>query len=682
MLSRFSVDRWCELLLVAVTLIAALACLPDTVKTDDAFITLRYARNLADGHGFVFNPGEHHLGTTSPLFAIGIAGVVRCGVDPLIAASALHVVAVMCLGLVGAALVGPGPRRLWSWSFALLFAVQPVVQFQVGMETSLYTAVGFGCVWLAVTDRRAALGAACVALGLLRPDGAALVLLLLGYRAARARAMPWRELAVMALVASPWLVYSVASYGSPLSATAGAKVAQGESGLWNSWLSELLPTLGYGFVVWLAVAALGAVIAWRDRRAGPLLIGGWLVLNAGGFVLSGVPAYGWYYIPTIAQALFLATYGAISLVERLLARTGQHGSWLRPAVVALLAAAIGGFELADNTRSSLLPGDLAPVRDRYQPLGRWLERSTPDGASVLALEVGILGYYSRRSIVDLLGLVTPGLAEHVITGDHVARAMAEHAPDYALSHPRATDGHEGGLWDDLARDYTQVRSLGDSTIWRRVERSEPDLAEDLLARLPDSARCVLFTGFPTCLDTGRFAAEVARRRPALAVSWRLDPSVDTLAQIKPDGALVVAAMPPAAELELDAEALARWQPMNAKRIEGSQTRYAVHSPAPVLRGRVDVSGPLRRIIVRMRVENIVGAERTIGALRWTSDFNAVADHWNAVTFPVTKTDALVDVEVELPRGRFCAEDRLDELLLMPIAQPGVVEIESIRIQRW
>src|ERR1700688_1940514 len=37
---------------------------------DDAYVTLRHAANLIKGLGFVFNAGEHVLGTTSPLFAL------------------------------------------------------------------------------------------------------------------------------------------------------------------------------------------------------------------------------------------------------------------------------------------------------------------------------------------------------------------------------------------------------------------------------------------------------------------------------------------------------------------------------------------------------------------------------------------------------------------------------------
>jgi len=40
---------------------------------DDAFITFRYAENIANGIGFVYNEGERLLGTTTPLFTLILA---------------------------------------------------------------------------------------------------------------------------------------------------------------------------------------------------------------------------------------------------------------------------------------------------------------------------------------------------------------------------------------------------------------------------------------------------------------------------------------------------------------------------------------------------------------------------------------------------------------------------------
>ena len=50
---------------------------------DDAYITFRYARNLAEGLGLVYNPGEWVLGTTAPLWAMLLGGGYRLGLTDL-----------------------------------------------------------------------------------------------------------------------------------------------------------------------------------------------------------------------------------------------------------------------------------------------------------------------------------------------------------------------------------------------------------------------------------------------------------------------------------------------------------------------------------------------------------------------------------------------------------------------
>jgi hypothetical protein len=42
---------------------------------DDAFITFRYARSIAAGAGFVYNPAEPVLGTTTPLYTLILAAL-------------------------------------------------------------------------------------------------------------------------------------------------------------------------------------------------------------------------------------------------------------------------------------------------------------------------------------------------------------------------------------------------------------------------------------------------------------------------------------------------------------------------------------------------------------------------------------------------------------------------------
>jgi arabinofuranosyltransferase len=50
---------------------------------DDAYISFRYARNLIEGHGLVFNPGEKVEGYTNFLWVLIIAMGMKLGADPV-----------------------------------------------------------------------------------------------------------------------------------------------------------------------------------------------------------------------------------------------------------------------------------------------------------------------------------------------------------------------------------------------------------------------------------------------------------------------------------------------------------------------------------------------------------------------------------------------------------------------
>ncbi len=69
--------------LALILILLVLARIAETAATgftaDDAFITYRYADNLARGNGFVYNIGERVQGTSSPLFTLMLAGVALLG---------------------------------------------------------------------------------------------------------------------------------------------------------------------------------------------------------------------------------------------------------------------------------------------------------------------------------------------------------------------------------------------------------------------------------------------------------------------------------------------------------------------------------------------------------------------------------------------------------------------------
>ena len=152
--------------------------------TDDAFISFRYARNLLDGHGLVFNPGERVEGYTNFLWTLELAGIWGLfGVRPEHSAPWLSVL--FTVGTLAAVLYQiarmPFLRRrgLVAWmSMGLLCgsATFAVWTSAGGLETRQFTFFIVAAVVLLSVHRSSRLGllSVSVSLGLAsltRPEG-------------------------------------------------------------------------------------------------------------------------------------------------------------------------------------------------------------------------------------------------------------------------------------------------------------------------------------------------------------------------------------------------------------------------------------------------------------------------------------------------------------------------------
>ena len=134
--------RWLPYLILLVALLARL--LPALHIIDNSYITFRYARNLLAGSGFVYNPGELVLGTTTPLYTLLMAalGFLFGGAQapfPQIAVvvnALADAVTAWLLWQMGKSL----RHEIAGIAAALLWALAPYsVTFAIGgLETSVY----------------------------------------------------------------------------------------------------------------------------------------------------------------------------------------------------------------------------------------------------------------------------------------------------------------------------------------------------------------------------------------------------------------------------------------------------------------------------------------------------------------------------------------------------------------
>ena len=459
---------------------------------DDFFITYRYAWNLAQGNGFVFNPGERVYGVTEPGMVFWLAfwhrltGVPVHWLGTVTTAIGLVVTAGLLLGFhpqrshpagslgdpkdLGEGKVRPPrsfrlvPRPQDDRSTGLAFFLGGTLLVS---STFLWAVHGAGVfvVFALLTaaavcaERRPGLaGGLASAAVWLRPDAgvglAALGLLLWRER----RRFPVRFALVAAAGLAAGLLASWLYFGTVVPNTLGAKrvfaawdPAARASGraFWAGAVPLLRRHLGSW---WPAAAGLGAAGLWplwrRGGRPGRLLLLFGVSL-AVLYPLLGVPFFAWYVVPTVMALLYGIGFAAEA------AAGAVRPPRVRQAVVVLLFLLLAVPAAVRGRRWMNATADL-PHYEAYRAAGLWIRGNYGPSAEVSALEVGTVAYWSERHVEDLLGLVTPAAIPFVERQD-VARAFYNHPTEVVVLKP-SLEGLigplRGGAW--FRRRYEEI----------------------------------------------------------------------------------------------------------------------------------------------------------------------------------------------------------------------------------
>lgn len=510
------------------------------IALDDAYITYRYARHLAEAGTLLYNltQPENAFATTAPAYAVALAGLHRLGADiPWTAAVAGVLGILLAAWALGDALARAARSSHFAWPAATglaaggLLAFAPLLWLVLGMEGLPTLGVTLLAFWFANRRQDAA---AAVLLGVamaLRFDAAAAtaawgLLLLL-----RRRAQAWPALALCGGTALALYGLMHFGLGVPLPSTLGSKQAQVALGITGffpgasyldgaAWIAT-----GYGrqspwamgLLALLALAGLARILgAWRTGvsalHAGPppatlgvhgyvalLLL--WAACHLALYVVLGVTPYLWYYLPFVAVLSALAALGLTTLACLLPDRRG----WLRPlAFGLLLAVAASGLvrsqrlmqqqlrDYADlpitDPRSAVLPGVQIPS---YREAGQWLAANTAPQATVGVADVGLIGYYSQRPMIDFWGLLDRDVADALARRDLVWALYAKQ-PDYlALYGEAPLFGYDifKDRWFQSAYEPIYRVPAGKVTIY---QRKLPRVTPEALAAPPAGATPVVF----------------------------------------------------------------------------------------------------------------------------------------------------------------------------------------------
>jgi len=411
---RAAGDPWALAFWVALGLLFLLQVLGfRDLRHDDAYISYRYGQNLAEGQGFVFNPGERLMGSTAPGHAL-LAGALY----PLSGLEGLPT----WMAILGCA--------AWSAQSAALFLLlRPAIG--VGWAAGVALSVGVGAAgaasWVALETHIpvacvlfsfvAALGkrwlwaASLVAIaGFFRPDAFLVALLLAPLCVRDLGFSSWRPALLGLALALPWFAFAWAYFGSPLPNSLSAKVQASTPSAYALHVAQhpaplLLfasrPALHAGF--W-SLALVGAVFAVR-REPGLWLLPAYAALHLATYVLlAPPPAHTWHLYPGAAIAVALAIC-ALAAAGSWVHRGRQPLALPAAVLVGLLAAAhlYQTGEFAFSHRQAYWHG----ARDAaYRELADYLVANAEPSDRVASGEVGTIAYYSRLPIYDLVHLVS------------------------------------------------------------------------------------------------------------------------------------------------------------------------------------------------------------------------------------------------------------------------------------
>jgi len=466
---RRAVERWLPLVLVLLALAEfGRESWAPTAQVDDSFISYRYARNLVDGLGLVYNAGERVEGMTNLLWTLLVAAGLELGFDAKAVGHALGLASGAGVLWLTYLYARTGRKRRGGWVAGIApWLVLSFVSFAYwatsGMETPLFTALVTATLAAHARGRLAWAALAAFLASATRPDGVLVAGVVFGlhvlgsWRVERWRALLWP--AVYSLLMIGLTLFRLAYYGSPVPNTFYAKVG-GVPPLRGVYYTLGFFVAGVWPLLFPAAFALAREARWRAAAAYAAVVTAYVAAIGG----DAFP-YSRFFVPLLPALAALAVRGAALALER--GRLAGGIAWaciasvvgvnyfglykwgvglcvlvlalawavvagwerrrpaLLPTLVALLALALqaGGVYPSLEGRVAGAPwqrtraASLQHSRDYNERLEQLALRRTRlvherDGRTPLVATggIGAFGYYAGVPILDLFGLVDPEIA--------------------------------------------------------------------------------------------------------------------------------------------------------------------------------------------------------------------------------------------------------------------------------
>lgn len=462
---------WTVLSLLAVCSITSFRHYYNGALIDDAYITFRYARNIATGYGYVYNPEEYIQGTSTPLFTLLLAFVAWLGADIPTASTIIGAISVtLTVVMVFFALRSLQSSVAGIVGVAFMLTSSAYMSIATdGMETATYIffiALSFYLFITGYENLSFLVASFCL---LIRLDGAAVLLSLTIISWWRQKAFPYTNLLIPVLLIGLWFGFSYTYFGSVFPNSLLAKQYHTNHDLISSWM--LSETMRVSPLYWF-LALSGVYLALRKVESKLLPIAIWAGVYLFAYSVAEIEGYPWYFTPILLCIMFAAAYGLGGIVLAISSDKPYHNTQLIMGCVLLVIGILPVLRTA--SREPFGYGILEKAR--YDG-AVYAANHIPKDATIVAGGIGMIGWFTNNRIIDALGLVSPETLP-IVPKPHIINALEavtiEYKPSYVFDSQYSNVGqpHWPQVFTDCYREVARFPhnspQFTDFVLWERT----------------------------------------------------------------------------------------------------------------------------------------------------------------------------------------------------------------------
>ncbi len=470
-LSKIKLNRVDIVYIVASFCLVALYALiaGEGFPLDDSWIHQTYGRNLAENGEWAFISGQPSAASTSPLYTVLLSIGYLLNVPytvwaHLLGAASLSVMAMLSSRMI--AWILPNNRIPSVLGGVVMITTWHLIWAAVsGMETIIFSMLTLVLIYWAwrehyvetsipLTVRAVIFGIFAGFITLARPEGIMLVgliglIFLLVQPQGNLRAVIiYGVVSVISFVVvmSPYLALNLQLTGGLLPNTANAKFQQHGILLQLPYLTRvqslIIPILAGGQFLLIPGAVIFVwMVAKRESLRHWLLLFLPLLWALALILLyaARLPAayqHGRYVIPTLPAFVLVGTIGTFYAVEM----------WKRRMLPRVLSrslfasALLGQIAFAVVLAPPIFATDVAIINEEMVASAQWINGNIPKDQLLAIHDIGAVGYFTPRPMLDIAGLVSPDVVPIVTNADALWELMQEQDAQYLMAFPDQIPG--------------------------------------------------------------------------------------------------------------------------------------------------------------------------------------------------------------------------------------------------